>query len=137
MRRLLRRLVDEGTTIFVSSHLLAEVDQLCDRVGVLAQGKLVAEGTPTELRAVGESLRIEVDDTTRARRILATLPGVSINDDAESATTIRVRLAPPALAESVNASLVGGGVAVRVLVPERATLEDVFVALVEGHDAPR
>src|SRR5439155_3890759 len=49
VRRLLRRLADEGVTVFVSSHLLFEVEAVCDRVAVLAQGRLVAEGPPQSL----------------------------------------------------------------------------------------
>jgi len=137
IRRLLRRLADEGTTIFVSSHLLAEVEAMCDRVAVLAQGRLVAEGKPSELRATGAGLRLEVDDRPRAQTILAALSGVEIDTSYARDGGVRVTLAAPATAASVNAALVGGGVAVSALVPEQASLEDVFVALVEGADAPR
>src|SRR5207249_10458876 len=58
VRLLLRRLADEGTTVFVSSHLLAEVEAMCDRVGVLASGRLVAEGPPSRLRPTADRLRI-------------------------------------------------------------------------------
>ena len=66
IRLLLRRLVDTGTTVFVSSHLLAEVEAMCDRVGVLAHGKLLAEGPPGTLRGTAERVRIEVDDAIAA-----------------------------------------------------------------------
>ncbi|MHB8512227.1 MAG: ABC transporter ATP-binding protein [Actinomycetota bacterium] len=135
MRLLLKRLASEGTTIFVSSHLLGEVEALCDRVGVLAQGKLVAEGPPSELRTGTDTLRIEVDDRARAEKVLAKLNGVAVQSG--EGTTMRLKLSESALPETVNAALVKGGVAVKLLVPERATLEEVFVALVEGHDVPR
>jgi len=134
MRRLMRRLADEGTTVFVSSHLLAEVEAICDRVGVLAQGRLVAEGPPSELRAASDLVRIDVDDRDRSERILEALAGVVIEPGRE---TLSIRLSAPATPASVNAALVGGGVAVNALVPQRASLEDVFIALVEGTDAPR
>ena len=137
IRRLLRRLADEGTTIFVSSHLLAEVEAMCDRVAVLAQGRLVAEGPPAQLRASGETLRIDVDDRAKAHAILERIDGVELDGDDVRAGSVRVRLAEPATPAAVNAALVTGGVAVSALVPERASLEDVFVALVEGADAPR
>ena len=137
IRRLLRRLADEGTTIFVSSHLLAEVEAMCDRVGVLAQGRLVAEGPPAQLRATGETLRIDVDDRAKAQAILVRIDGVELDGADVRAGSVRVRLAEPATPAAVNAALVTGGVAVSALVPERASLEDVFVALVEGADAPR
>ena len=67
IRQLLRRLADGGTTVFVSSHLLAEVEAMCDRVGVMAQGRLVAEGPPGTLRGAADRVRIEVDDVAAAR----------------------------------------------------------------------
>ena len=67
MRLLLRRLADDGTTIFVSSHLLAEVEAMCDRVGVMAYGRLVALGPPGSLRGDADGVRLEVDDAARRR----------------------------------------------------------------------
>ncbi|TMK81719.1 MAG: ABC transporter ATP-binding protein [Actinobacteria bacterium] len=133
IRLLLRRLAGEGTTVFVSSHLLSEVEAMCDRVGVLAQGRLVADGPPDVLRKGADVIRLDIDDATLARGVLGTLAGVAI----EPGDGLRVRLSPPATAASVNAALVAGGVAVSALVPEQAGLEDVFLSLVEGADAPR
>jgi len=140
VRLLLRRLADEGTTVFVSSHLLAEVEAMCDMVGVLARGRLVAEGPPSKLRASSDRIRLEVDDRARAVAVLSSLAGVT--QDANEVLTggpgsVWVRLEPPATAASVNAALVGGGVAVSALVPEHESLEDVFVSLVEGAHVPR
>jgi len=135
VRTLLRRLADDGVTVFVSSHLLTEVEAMCDRVGVLARGKLVAEGPPSALRSSGDMLRIDVDDRARAERILSTVEGVGV--DGSGTTQLRVRLKAPATAASVNAALVAGGIAVSALVPEQESLEDVFVALVEGGETPR
>jgi ABC-2 type transport system ATP-binding protein len=137
VRLLLRRLADDGTTIFVSSHLLAEVEAMCDRVGVLARGKLVADGPPSKLRASADVVRVEVDDPDRARAILSGVEGVSLDGAEASPRTLRLRLAPPASAAGVNSALVAGGVAVSALVPDHESLEDVFVSLVEGADVPR
>jgi ABC-2 type transport system ATP-binding protein len=129
VRLLLRRLADGGTTVFVSSHLLAEVEAMCDRVGVLSRGRLVAEGPPGNLRGGAEHLRIEVGDPERAVAILRDLAGVAGIDG--QGPVLRVHL-DGATAAQVNAALVSGGVAVGALVPERDTLEDVFMSLVEG-----
>jgi ABC-2 type transport system ATP-binding protein len=134
IRTLLRSLAERGTTVFVSSHLLGEVEAMCDRVGVLAKGRLVAEGPPSNLRAGSDRLRIVVDDVDRARAVLVPLEGVEAEDG--GAGSLRVRLAPPATAAQVNAALVGAGVAVSALVPEQERLEDVFVELTEGADTP-
>ncbi|MFN2590833.1 MAG: ABC transporter ATP-binding protein [Actinomycetota bacterium] len=143
VRVLLRRLADEGTTVFVSSHLLWEVEAMCDRVGVLARGKVVAEGAPGELRTTGDVVRIEVDDPQRANRVLKRLRSVALLDGdgtggrAVADRTLRLRVAPPTTPADVNGALVAGGVRVSALIPERATLEDVFLQLTEGADAPR
>jgi ABC-2 type transport system ATP-binding protein len=135
VRTLLRRLADDGVTVFVSSHLLSEVEAMCDRVGVLARGRLVAEGPPGALRKGTGRLRIEVDDRPRAERVLAGLAGVTL--DGDGTVQLRVRLTPPATAPAVNAALVSAGVEVAALVPEHESLEDVFVSLVEGGETPR
>jgi ABC-2 type transport system ATP-binding protein len=138
MRTLFRRLADGGTTVFVSSHLLAEVEAMCDVVGVLARGRLLAEGPPSNLRPSGTRLRIAVDDPERARKVLADVDGVSVDGAAGDgnlpAGPLRVRLAPPASAAATNATLVAAGVAVSELTPEHERLEDVFLDLVGGPD---
>jgi ABC-2 type transport system ATP-binding protein len=135
VRQLLRRLADTGVTVVISSHLLFEVEATCDRVAVLAQGRLVAEGPPRSLRSQPAGLRIEVDDRARALGVLRSLTGVAVEED--GAGSIRVRLSTSATAAEVNAALVRGGVGVAALVPEQDSLEDVFVSLVKGADVPR
>ena len=138
MRQLLRGMADAGTTVFVSSHLLAEVEAMCDRVGVMAQGRIVAEGPPGTLRGAADRVRIEVDDVGAARAILERTPGVSIaSASGEGSGVLQVRLVGDASPGALNAALVGAGIRVDALVPERDTLEDVFLHLVEGIDVPR
>jgi ABC-2 type transport system ATP-binding protein len=128
VRDLLRDLADAGTTVFVSSHLLAEVEAMCDRVGVLSRGRLVAEGPPSALGGPSEHLRIELDDPARGAGILRGMSGVAAAD--ADGRFLRVRL-DGASAAAVNAALVSSGIAVNALVPERESLEDVFLSLVE------
>jgi ABC-2 type transport system ATP-binding protein len=139
IRLLLRRLADGGTTVFVSSHMLWEVEAMCDRVGVLARGRLVAEGPPRELRGARDLVRIEVDDRAGALAVVESIEGASAMAQAGEAPEgwIRVRLAPPATAAGLNRALVSAGVAVSALAPEQDTLEETFLSLVEGADAPR
>lgn len=138
MRALLRRLADDGTTVFVSSHLLAEVEAMCDIVGVLARGRLVAEGPPSNLRPSGERLRVGVDDPIRARKVLAEVDGVLLDEhETPDAAPLRLRLSAPATAAAVNATLVSSGIAVSELSPEHERLEDVFLDLVGDADGPR
>jgi ABC-2 type transport system ATP-binding protein len=140
MRLLLRRLADEGTTIFVSSHLLAEVEAMCDRVGVMAYGRLVALGPPGSLRGDADGVRLEVDDAAAAAAVVRAFDGVSLIDDVDLPTgpgAVRVSVAEQATVAALNAALVRAGVGVHALVPERSSLEDVFLSLVEGADVPR
>jgi ABC-2 type transport system ATP-binding protein len=142
IRMLLRTLADGGTTVFVSSHLLAEVEAICDRVGVMAHGRLVAEGPPGSLRGAADRLRIEVDDVAVATATLAGFPAVTVAApngpmDGPSPVSITVSLPDGVTPAELNAALVAAGVRVSALVPERSTLEDVFLTLVEGADVPR
>jgi ABC-2 type transport system ATP-binding protein len=134
IRRLLRVLADDGVTVFVSSHLLGEVEAVCDRVGVLSRGRLVAEGPPSTLRDGGRPiLRIDVDDVERAMRVLATMSGVvATAAEAGVSCTLSDSIAPA----DVNAALVGAGVRVSALVPERRSLEEVFLELVGDAGSP-
>jgi ABC-2 type transport system ATP-binding protein len=140
MRRLLRALADGGTTIFVSSHLLAEVEAMCDRVGVMAQGRLLAEGTPGSLRGGADRIRVEVDDLRRARAAAQELGGVTVRELGpanEGPGTLLATFADGAGPADLNAVLVRAGVRVNALVPEGDTLEDAFMHVVEGADVPR
>ncbi len=76
IRGLLRDLTADGTTVFLSSHLLAEVEQVCDRVAVIVRGRLVDEGDPATLGAIRRRVRVGVGpaDADAARRLLARWP---------------------------------------------------------------
>jgi ABC-2 type transport system ATP-binding protein len=140
IRQLLRELTDGGTTVFVSSHLLFEVEAMCDRVGVMAQGRILAEGAPGTLRGAADRLRVEVDDVARATQIARGLVGATIADrevPAQGAGAITVTMQGDLTPADVNAALVRAGIRVSALVPVGDTLEDVFLHLVEGADVPR
>ncbi len=119
IRALLLELHRSGTTIFLSSHLLAEVEQLCSRVGVLDRGRLVLQD---ELRTLTAPTGATVVHTPAPDRVRATLDGRVLSVDGER---VVVRGADPA---EVNARLVGAGVPVRGLALQRPTLEEVVLA---------
>jgi ABC-2 type transport system ATP-binding protein len=138
IRELLRGLANRGKTIFISSHLLAEVEAMCDRVGVMARGRLVAEGPPGTLRGATDRIRITVDDGEAARALLATWADVTVAPTAPASPgVLDVTLSDGKGAADVNAALVRGGIRVHALEPQQDTLEDVFLHLVEGIDVPR
>jgi ABC-2 type transport system ATP-binding protein len=133
VRVLLRRLADGGTTVFVSSHLLGEVEAMCDEVGVLVAGRLVAEGKPAQLRPAGERLRVEVDESERARALLTGEDDFEVlSPSREDEGAIRVRLLNGRSPAALNRLLVLNGLEVHALVPERDSLEEVFLSVVEG-----
>jgi len=134
VRSLVRSLADDGTTVFVSSHLLAEIEQLCTHVAVMSAGRLVAQGTLAELRAAGEpTVRVTTPDPDAARAVFARLGATPSPPDGavDSVAAPLGALAPERIVES----LVTAGVRVRGFAVERTTLEERFVALTgEGFD---
>ena len=144
VRNLVRSLAQEGTTIFVSSHLLAEVDQMCTHAAVMSAGKLVAQGPLAELRQAGTArLRLVTPDGGMARQVLARLglapepASLRAQPDGETigASPATDTQQAPLLPEDVVAHLVQAGVRVRGFAVERESLEDRFVALTgEGFD---
>ena len=133
VRTLIRSLADDGATVFVSSHLLAEIEQVCTHIGVMSAGRLVAQGSLDELRAQGTArVTVHTPDRERARGVLASL-GLAPDHSADD--TVAAELAPGMLPETVTEALVLAGVRVRGLGVAGASLEDRFVALTgEGFD---
>ncbi len=135
IRNLVAELASEGTTVFLSSHLLAEVEQICTHAGVMSEGRLLTQGTLTELRSEGGSrLRVEVDDPVAAGPVLARL-GLGDIETEGDIVTAKLDGQPP---EVCNRDLVQAGIGVRALSVERPSLEDLFVSLTgEGFDVAR
>jgi ABC-2 type transport system ATP-binding protein len=129
MRELVGRLRSAHRTVLLSSHVLAEVEQLCDRVGVIRRGRLVAEGTVQELRdrTAGGGLEITAADPARAEELLRTLP--EVRDVTRDAHGLLHVAADPQSSAAVNRALVTGGVEVAELRRVRVSLEDAFFEL--------
>jgi len=133
IRRMLKDMGREGVTVLLSSHLLTEVEEVCNYVVVMDRGRLVAAGTVADLTSAGtRTAYLEVDDLDTARRVLSALPGVrSVSD------------APPGLAVDLDgvdraqvvAALVHAAVGVETVM-QRHRLEDAFVGLV-GEETTR
>jgi lantibiotic transport system ATP-binding protein len=132
VRTLVGSLADDGATVLVSSHLLAEVEQMCTHLGVMHVGRLVAQGSSAELRSVADTeATVETDAPHDAARVLAELGLTDIHTTASSATGHLGEVAP----EKVVAACVHAGVAVVGFRIGRPSLEDVFVSLTgEGFD---
>ncbi len=124
MRHLIRAFVGEGRTVFLSSHLLDEVEKTCDQVAIVDQGRIVVQGGVEEIASSGDpTLLIEVDDEAAARRVL---DGASIEAEAGA---LRIKLTPGRSAAEINRALVEAGIAVSRLEPARATLEEKFLEI--------
>ena len=126
MRDLIGTLSSQGVTVFLSSHLLYEAEQICDKVAVLNRGKVVAQGPVGELMAKESVLRVRVTPPQAAVEALRELPGVT--DLSANGTYIEVRGPRP---EAVVAHLVACGLAPREVREERPDLESLFLQLTE------
>ncbi len=142
VRHLVRSLTDQGTTVFVSSHLLAEIEQMCTHAAVMRAGNLVAQGSLDELRQTGQTrIRLVTPDAQLALGVLA---GLGLAADVEAPPERGGASADPQLiaplpeevaAEQIVEALVANGVRVRGFTVAGSTLEDLFVALTgEGFD---
>ncbi|MFC7310769.1 ABC transporter ATP-binding protein [Streptomyces monticola] len=134
IRSLVRELADDGSTVFLSSHLLDEIEQVCTHAAVMAKGRLLTQGPVGELAARARGrLAVSTPDPGDAARILKEhgVTDLAVTED-------RVTGEPPAAEQDLavlNAALVHAGVRVRGFGLERASLEDAFVALTgEGFD---
>jgi ABC-2 type transport system ATP-binding protein len=129
MRALIKDLRRGGRTVLLSSHLLNEVELTCDRVGVIAAGKLVAEGTVAELRARGgTTLLVRASPVDQARRLLESVLKPEHVADRDGMLVLTI---DPSQAASINRRLVADGIDVSELRASEQSLEDVFLELTE------
>jgi ABC-2 type transport system ATP-binding protein len=107
----------------LSSHLLTEVEQVCDRVGVIREGQLVAQGSVDQLRGA-QAVHIVADPLDRARRLLLEHPDI---DDVRVAGRTLIVDGPERATAELNRRLVAADIAVSHLSVQRRALEDVFL----------
>ncbi|HEV3388123.1 MAG TPA: ABC transporter ATP-binding protein [Solirubrobacteraceae bacterium] len=135
LRGLLRDLAERGMTVFLSSHLLAEVQELCERVAIIASGRIVYEGSLEELRArAGRRYRLSVSDPRRALSLCAAVPGIT--DVALAGEQVELAVSGDDALLAVTRALVEARLVMHALVPEQLTLERVFFELTEHSPAP-
>jgi ABC-type multidrug transport system ATPase subunit len=133
MRSLIRSLGEGGRTVVLSSHLMGEVEHVSDRVGVIRDGSLVAEGTVEELRGRA-GLRVRAEPLAEAGRL------IGAHADVEAVTRVDGLLevaVDPARAATINRMLVEAGIAVSELYAQKASLENVFLELTASGDEQR
>ena len=134
VRHLIRDLASDGTTVLVSSHLLAEVEQVATHVGIMSAGRLLRQGPLTEVLADGAAvIRVTTPDLDAAGDVLARLGLAAVRTEAEH-SCVEARLGN-VLTEDVAVELHTAGVRLRGLTVERPDLETLFVSLTgEGFD---
>ncbi|MGH2614007.1 MAG: ATP-binding cassette domain-containing protein [Thermomicrobiales bacterium] len=123
-----------GMTIFLTTQYLEEADALADRVGIIDHGKIIAEGTPAELkRSIGaDVIAVHVDNVARAEPVIAAVPGI---DDVETRgdEILAATANGPANVSPIAVALADAGVRVRALTLREPTLDDVFLTLTGQH----
>ncbi|GCE40602.1 ABC transporter, ATP-binding protein [Rhodococcus wratislaviensis] len=128
MRELIVELADSGHSVMLSSHMLSEVQEICDRVGVISRGELIAQSTVAELRG-GTSLLVRADPRERAAAVLEELLGRGVVDTVGDALAVAVSTE---LAPKVARVLVDAGIDLHELSRRERSLEDVFFAMTSG-----
>jgi ABC-2 type transport system ATP-binding protein len=132
MRALVRRLADEGITVLLSSHLLGEVEELCNRVAIVRKGRVVYEGQLAELLATAASgYRLRTKDSERARAVCAVQRG--IHDVRGENGELAFQADEDAVA-ALSIALGEARVGVTALVPQTASLEELFLGMTEGEE---
>jgi ABC-2 type transport system ATP-binding protein len=132
MRELVKHLASEGITILLSSHILAEVEELCNRVAIIRSGTIIYEGLLQELlHSAAETYRLTTTDVERARALLLArgFEGIQVvgGELRFQADVNAVEAATVALGEA--------GIGISALVPHTATLEELFLGMTEQEAA--
>jgi ABC-2 type transport system ATP-binding protein len=136
-RTFVRSLVDEGRTVFLSSHLLDEVEKICDMAAIVDRGRILMAGTVAELASGGRpTLVLGCDDPAAAERLLLDHPAVA--ESGEIAGGVRLTLADgsDAAIADINRRLVEAGISVHRLEPARVSLEERFLEVTSRLGAP-
>jgi ABC-2 type transport system ATP-binding protein len=131
VRAIIRHLRERGATVFLNSHLLGEVERVCDRVAIVDRGRVIAEGQIDELLGA-RSLRVRatgLEDGDRSS--LARFGPLTVDGD-----WLTIRPIEPEVVPEVVATIVAAGGRVHVVEPGRATLEDRFLALLQVEEPP-
>ena len=136
MRELVRRLAAEGITIMLSSHLLTEVEEVCNRVAIVRSGRIVYEGEIAELKGTSaNTYTLATTDDDRALAVCRAQPGIADvrtgRTEPSSPARVMFTADSKAVAE-LSAALVEAGALILALTPQTASLEELFFSLTEG-----
>jgi ABC-2 type transport system ATP-binding protein len=127
IRELIRELAGENRGVLLASHLLYEVEQVCDRVLVIKKGKLIASGTLAEVTRGASYFEIVVDEKGRAAQVLR---GLGVKEIRETPAGLEV-VTDPARGAALNRALASAGLYASAIIPRASSLENVFIELTE------
>jgi len=121
---------EQGITFFISTHLLYEVEQICNRVGILKKGVLVYEGKVDEIiNPVEEIVEISTKDTEKAQQILSNIPFVQNTETKENCIQIRI---PKGSSGEINSIFHQNAISLDYIIPRNPSLEDFFLEITKG-----
>ncbi len=130
VRELILRLRNDlGLTIFLSSHLLFEIEQICNRVAILREGVMLYQGAVSDLLDQEKTFKLKVDRIDEAVQFLLQVDSLSLERNGDNSIYLRM---PDDEVPYINEMLIRNGFRVSELSPQRETLEDVFIRLTEG-----
>lgn len=129
MRDLMHRLKAEGRTVFISSHVLHEIEQVCDRIAILQQGRVVVQGAVQELLGQGALIQVRVAQAAAAADVLRALPWVT---EVTRQDDYLLVAAPVERSADVNEALAGAGLYAAEIRPHEASLERYFLDVTSG-----
>ena len=130
-RELIRQLAGAGKTVFVSSHLLGEVELMCDDVGIVKKGKLITQGSVADLLRQGEALEMQVTDTLRAVEVLHAIDWVRGVTTSDGRVVVE---APLERAAELSKALADKQIYLSELRPRDSSLEDFFLEVTGEHE---
>ena len=135
IREILKELRRMGKTSLLSSHILSDLSEICNRVGILERGSLVAQGDLYEIlhsAAADADVLLQTTDDARACVVLRELPSVKSADEVPETKQIKVTLTGPLDLAELSAHLHGRGLSLRYLHRQEPSLEQVFMKLTQG-----
>lgn len=135
LRDILKKIAhEEKVSIIVSSHLMSEMELMCDRVGIIANGKMLAIKTLSEFvedtKGTTSTYKLEVDDADHAKEVIERFANVDVNIENDNFLTIRISSQSQVLIPEINRQLIMNDVAlIQSIKEETKSLEDAFIEL--------
>ncbi len=132
VRQIIERLREQGKTVLLNSHILSEIEATCDRVAILKEGTVVAEGPPGELTAFAHVVEVEVDGMNDAALQAVRTVVQKLRLERVPITRFTATLSSESAIPELAAALVRNGVRLKALIPKRETLEEAYLRILEA-----